>query len=149
MELAALGTPDMPLNKPRVPRQAATAAKAAIKKDLLKQSSRSAAASVPAKAGNVMVSAGKNAVLFIPAPTHSQKKQPSKSQSLHKHKVNSILAYSVLMLTLKLACSLSLLSHRVQLREYNTLSDMLLVIPGHVFVCCNTLGPFTWKTIGL
>ena len=49
MELAALGTPDMPLNKVRVPRQAATAAKAAIKKDLLMQNSRPGAASVPSK----------------------------------------------------------------------------------------------------
>ena len=40
----------MPLTKVRVPRQAATAAKAAIKKDLLQHSSRPSAASVPAKA---------------------------------------------------------------------------------------------------
>ena len=44
MELAALGTPDMLLTKVRVPRQAATAAKAAIKKDLLQQNSRPNAA---------------------------------------------------------------------------------------------------------
>ncbi|KAL0056243.1 hypothetical protein WJX82_009196 [Trebouxia sp. C0006] len=50
LELAALGTPEMPLTKVRVPRQAATAAKAAIKKDLLQHSSRPSAASVPAKA---------------------------------------------------------------------------------------------------
>jgi hypothetical protein len=50
MELAALGTPEMPVTKVRVPRQAATAAKAAIKKDLLQHSSRPSAASVPAKA---------------------------------------------------------------------------------------------------
>lgn len=49
LELAALGTPDMPLNKTRVPRQAATAAKAAIKKDLLMQNSRPGATSVPPK----------------------------------------------------------------------------------------------------
>lgn len=43
----------MPLTKVRVPRQAATAAKAAIKKDLLQHSSRPSAASVPAKAPTV------------------------------------------------------------------------------------------------
>ena len=53
MELAALGTPDMLLTKVRVPRQAATAAKAAIKKDLLQQNSRPSAASVPPKAATL------------------------------------------------------------------------------------------------
>ena len=53
MELAALGTPDMPLNKTRVPRQAATAAKAAIKKDLLMQNSRPGATSGPPKGTEV------------------------------------------------------------------------------------------------
>lgn len=40
MELLALGTPEMPVSGGRVPRQAATAAKAAIKKDLLEQNRR-------------------------------------------------------------------------------------------------------------
>ena len=53
MELAALGTPDMPLSKARVPRQAATAAKEAIKKDLLQQKSRTGIQSVPPKASGV------------------------------------------------------------------------------------------------
>lgn len=44
IELAALGTPEVPLNRVRVPRQAATAAKAAIKKDLLEQNRRPGAA---------------------------------------------------------------------------------------------------------
>lgn len=58
MELAALGTPDMPLNKTRVPRQAATAAKAAIKNDLLMQNSRPGATSVPPKVELVHKSSG-------------------------------------------------------------------------------------------
>ena len=40
MELMALGTPEVPLNRVRVPRQAATAAKAAIKKDFMEQNRR-------------------------------------------------------------------------------------------------------------
>lgn len=44
MELLALGTPDVPLNQVRVPRQAATAAKAAIKKDFMEQNRRLGAA---------------------------------------------------------------------------------------------------------
>ena len=44
MELLALGTPDVPLNRVRVPRQAATAAKAAIKKDFMEQNRRLGAA---------------------------------------------------------------------------------------------------------
>lgn len=74
LELAALGTPDMPLNKTRVPRQAATAAKAAIKKDLLMQNSRPGATSVPPKepdAQTANVSAAK------PAAARLQKVQQS------------------------------------------------------------------------
>lgn len=50
MELMALGTPEVPLNRARVPRQAATAAKAAIKKDLLEQNRRVGAAQVSTSA---------------------------------------------------------------------------------------------------
>ena len=81
MELAALGTPDMPLNKARVPRQAATAAKAAIKQNLLQQNMRPGAASVPPKSidpheAEVSVSKAKLSNL------KSNKRQHSKVQLL-------------------------------------------------------------------
>lgn len=75
MELAALGTPDLPLNKTRVPRQAATAAKAAIKKDLLMQNSRPGAASVPPKGTSLPATKPATVTTIKPTAAKLQKVQ--------------------------------------------------------------------------
>lgn len=77
LELAALGTPDMPLTKTRVPRQAATAAKAAIKKDLLIQNSRPGATSVPPKGTEMPVAQTASISAAKPAASRVQKVQQS------------------------------------------------------------------------
>ena len=76
MELAALGTPDMLLTKVRVPRQAATAAKAAIKKDLLQQNSRPSAASVPPKAATLSALQAADRTRKATAVEPKKKQQP-------------------------------------------------------------------------
>ena len=81
MELAALGTPDMPLSKARVPRQAATAAKEAIKKDLLQQKSRTGVQSVPPKASS-MPAADKVQGVAKASNMKSKSRQKAKVQAL-------------------------------------------------------------------
>ena len=83
LELASLGTPDVPLNKTRVPRQAATAAKAAIKKDLLMQNSRPGAASVPPTGTEVPVDKITTVSAAKPAASKLQKVQQSAWLQMH------------------------------------------------------------------
>ncbi|KAL0036052.1 hypothetical protein WJX79_000012 [Trebouxia sp. C0005] len=96
LELAALGTPEMPLTKVRVPRQAATAAKAAIKKDLLQHSSRPSAASVPAKAPTV--AAGKAVDSNKKTASTQQQKKSQQAKGIHQasmrvnRELNSLMA---------------------------------------------------------
>ena len=93
MELAALGTPGVPLNKTRVPRQAATAAKAAIKKDLLMQNSRPGASSVPPK--GTSLPATKPATVTATKPTASKLQKVPQFARLQMQHVQTMAHMSV------------------------------------------------------
>ncbi len=91
MELAALGTPEMSVAKVRVPRQAATAAKAAIKKDLLQQKSRPGAASVPSKPSS-LTAAKASVPTTKSVGLNPKKKQQPKVTSKYRDKLPCRLA---------------------------------------------------------
>ena len=136
MELAALGTPEMPLKRVRVPRQAATAAKAAIKKDLLQQNSRPGAVSVPPKPSSMTAAKASTLSAAKPASLKPKKKQQPKVLLCGSAAERACLEHALHLLQASSTCD------QAYLCTYTTIVCMTMCcVDQHSILSCSNFHP--------